>query len=193
MAVSEQDLELLETYLDGELPGAEVDALIDRLRMDPALASAMETAKAERQVRMGIWTSCEPSEASVQRLLSGVQRKVDNHWSWASRLSKLRMVTGAAACILIGVFMGYAGRNRNPAPNNQPVVVSTNTGISNTAGNSNSGPVEIPIVDEYGKVVAVQRFATQQDAQQFLDEMRQWQEGQEKAPAGNTTPVQHKF
>ena len=67
MAVSEQDLELLETYLDGELSGSEVDALIDRLRTDPALATAMETAKAERQVRMAIWTSCEPIPSSLSR------------------------------------------------------------------------------------------------------------------------------
>jgi hypothetical protein len=104
------------------------------------------------------------------------------------------MVSGAAACILIGVFVGYAGRTRNQPPTNQPSIASnTDAGIMTTAGNSNTGPVEVPIVNEYGKVVAVQRFATQQDAQQFLDEMRQWQEGQEKVPVENTVPVQHKF
>jgi len=193
MAVSENDLELLETYLDGELSTAQTNALIDRLRSEPALAAAMESAKAERQIRMAVWTSCEPNEATVEKLLGRVQRKIDNHWSWASRLSKLRMVSGAAACILIGVFMGYAGRTRNQPPTNGPAIVSNN-GVVNTAGTTNSGPVEVPIVDEYGRVVVLQRFATEQDAQQFIEEMRQWQEKQDKAPTGgNIVQTQQKF
>ena len=49
--VPENDLELLETYLDGELTEPQVDALIERLRTEPALGAALQALKGERQLR----------------------------------------------------------------------------------------------------------------------------------------------
>ncbi len=194
MPVSDEDLELLEAYLDGELPGSEGDALIDRLRTEPALASAVATLRDERAARATAWLSYEPSQDSVDRLIGRVERKVDNHYSWSNRLSKLRIVSGVAACILVGVFMGYAGRGRNQ-PNLSPGQGAVAQGTSViTAGTSSNGSVEVPIVDEYGRIVAVQRFASAGEAQQFVEEMRQFQQKQEQIHAGeNIVPVNGKF
>src|SRR5688572_6094669 len=171
MSVSDADLELLETYLDGELPRAEGDALIDRLRTEPALAGAIETLKSERATRAVVWQSYEPSQASVDQLVDRVERKVDNHWQWAKRLSRLRFVSGAAACIVVGVLMGYLGRGQNQPGSPPP----QGTLVSNQAGPSlATGPVIVPIYNEYGQVVAYQQFDTATEANSFVEEMRQF-------------------
>ena len=172
MSVSDADLELLETYLDGELPRAEGDALIDRLRTEPALAAAIETLKSERATRAIVWQSYEPSQASVDQLIDRVERKVDNHWQWARRLSRLRVVSGAAACIVVGVLMGYLGRGQNQ-PGAAPV---QGTMVANNAGPAVGGPVVVPIYDEYGNPVAYQQFDSAAEANSFVEEMRQFEE-----------------
>jgi len=192
MSLSDPDLEMLESYLDGELSGSEGDALIDRLRREPQLAGALETLKGERAVRVAIWQSCEPSEASVERLMGRVERKIDNHWMWTRRLSKLRVLSGAAACILVGVLMGYAGRGQNqPGRADQPMLVQGQP--VSTAGGS-GGPVDVPLVDEYGNVVAVQRFDDAAKAQQFIEDMRQDEAKREQGHTpGKIVPVSQKF
>ena len=42
MSLSDPDLEMLESYLDGELSASEGDALIDRLRREPQLAEMLK-------------------------------------------------------------------------------------------------------------------------------------------------------
>ena len=190
MPLSDADLEMLESYLDGELSGSEGDALIDRLRREPQLASTMEQVKAQRSVRMMVWNSCEPSEESVERLMARVQKRVDSHWTWTSRLARLRVVSGAAACILVGVLMGYLGRGRNAPPGPQNVTVTQAQPVANYAGTPSDGAVEVPLVDEYGKVVAVQRFDSAAQAQEFIEDMRKWQQKPEQAPNGqNVVPA----
>lgn len=187
MSLPEHELETLEAYLDGELPAPEGDALIDRLRSEPTLASALQALQAEREVRGTVWRSFEPSDATVQKLIGRVEKKINNHWSWASRLSNLRMVSGAAACIMVGVWVGWAGRGRNsPQPDARAPVFHG----ANNAGVASSGPVEVPLVDEYGHVVAVQRFESSDKAQEFIEDMRQWQEKQEQGHgSGPVVPV----
>src|SRR4051812_35013170 len=112
MALSDTELELLEAHLDGELPPVEVGAVRQRLETDPEFREALETLSGERAARGLFFQACEPSEASVNRLVDSVQRKVDNQWQWSSWFSKLRPLTAAAACILVGVMIGRVnGRN----------------------------------------------------------------------------------
>src|SRR5437764_10975801 len=90
MSVPETDLELLESYLDGELPSAESDALRRRIASEPVLAAAIQTLRSERAVRAAFWESCEPGDDVVSRLMGRVEKKVDDHWMWTRRLAKLK-------------------------------------------------------------------------------------------------------
>lgn len=187
MSVTDNELELLETYLDGELSSAEVDALIDRLRREPALASAMETLKQERALRMAVWERCEPGDAMVGRLMGRVEKKVDDHWKWSRRLGQLRMLSGAAACVLVGVFVGRMGMNGNnnshvtkpemPMASNQPVVDVVKPAVKIPS-------VEVPVVDQYGRIVAWER----------IEQPGMAEPGPEQPlPTGNVVPVADEF
>ena len=50
-----------------------------------------------------------------------------------------------------------------------------------------TGPVELPLVDEYGRQVGVQRFASAEEAARFIEDCNNWQKTQEKVKSGNVT------
>src|SRR5438445_11117719 len=102
MSVSDDQLELLEAYIDGELPAAEEDALRRRLESEPALASGLDSLRQEHDIRAAVWTSFEPGAAVVDRLILRIQAAVDRHNAWAYRIARYRIPLAAAACILIG-------------------------------------------------------------------------------------------
>src|SRR6478672_11196699 len=76
MSVTEHDLELLESYLDDELTGRELEALRKRLSTEPQLASAIDELRSQREMRQQFFSACTPDEASVQRLIRSVNREV---------------------------------------------------------------------------------------------------------------------
>ena len=185
MAVSESDLELLETYLDGELADAEANAVRERLRGEPLLASALAALRDERQLRAALWAQMEPSAASVQTLMARVENKVDDHWMWASRLYKLKMVSAAAACILVGFIVGRVGKTTDqPGPGGVQIVTTSNANHAPVQTVA-SGPVNVPIVNELGQVVSVRHFETQDAANEYFRE----QEQSDKTSAGNIVPA----
>jgi hypothetical protein len=193
MSLSDTDFELLETYLDGELSTHEEDALRQRMAGDPALAAAMETVKAEREVRALVWKSCEPTEASIRRLISRVDAAVDRHTVWAYRLSKLRIASAAAACIVLGILIGRVG-NSGPGSPEGPGLAQLNhgqQGIPGQPGITNvSAPVELPIVDESGQSMGVQRFRTTSEANEFFEDLSRFQRQQEQIRNGGGNMIQ---
>jgi hypothetical protein len=192
MSVSENDLELLETYLDGELNAREVDALIDRLRQEPVLAAAMEALKGQRELRLCVWQSCEADDELVGSLMDRVEHRIDSHWAWSRRLVKLRMVSGAAACLFVGVMVGWLGRGQNtPVGNSVATAPPPATRVQNVVADAVKPsprlapiPVDLPIVDQYGRVVAYEHVEPDR-----AEELQKLQERAEPAPASNVVPV----
>jgi anti-sigma factor RsiW len=208
MPVTDDQLELLEAYIDGELPAVEEDAVRRRLEAEPALLQALDALRGEREVRAGVWRSYEPSDATVRRVVMRIEQKVDSSAIWAHRLSRWRVPLATAACILIGFGIGWIGRGSGgpttltpiatgnatgptvaSVPNNPTVtpggVVTPGNGFQTvSAGASNAapadGPVELSVVDEYGRPVGVQRFRSRAEAQQFIDDIQRWQRTQEQ-------------
>src|SRR5438876_400975 len=123
MSVIDDQLELLEAYIDGELPASEEDALRRRLESEPVLSSALDALRQERDVRTAVWKTFEPNPTTVERLIARVDRAVDRHNAWAYRIARYRIPFAAAACILIGFFVGWIGRGgpASIAPNGDPV------------------------------------------------------------------------
>src|SRR3954454_6229473 len=107
--VSEQDLEQLEAYVDGELSTGEEDALRARMQAEPILAEAMRRVRADRDIRMAVWKGYEPNEASVARLIAKVDESVDRNTNWSYTLRNIKRFTAAAACIVLGVLIGRVG------------------------------------------------------------------------------------
>ena len=182
--VNEQDLEQLEAYVDGELSTTEEDALRARLAAEPILAEAMRRVRADRDIRMAVWKSFEPSEASVARLVAKVDAAVDRTSNWSYKLTTLRRVSAAAACIVLGVLIGRAGDNGGGGVMTSGQVATVPGGAGRSMQTNVSHPIEFPIVDEQGRPVAVQRFQTLREAQEFLEELNRFHRMQEQIRSG---------
>jgi hypothetical protein len=112
--VSEQDLELLEEYLDGALAPDEIGRLCARLAAEPALSAELDELRAARATRAAVWTSLEPSEADAMRFAARVAGAARRQDRWSRVGVYARFGSAAAACLLVGFFLGWLGRDRGP-------------------------------------------------------------------------------
>lgn len=196
MTLSDDQLELLEAYLDGELTTAEEDALRQRLEAESELAAALKTLRGEREVRGMVWKTCEPSQASVAQLISRVERAVDQHSAWTYRIAQWRVPMAAAACIIIGFSVGWLGRGKNnppfaPAGNTGGTVAVApqspsiaGVGVPGVATVNAPQTVDLPISDESGRVIAVQHFKNADEAAKFIEDLTRWQKREEQIKNG---------
>src|SRR4051812_33389930 len=139
MSVTDNDLEVLESYLDDELTPRELEALRQRLSSEPALASAMDELRAEREMRQGFFASCEPDDASVERLVRAVNKSVTQEIVWSRRSHSLGWIGGLAACLLVGFGVGRgfhgASQSGDVAQNN-----TMQTGTQTVSGPAKIAP-----------------------------------------------------
>jgi hypothetical protein len=184
--VSEQDLEQLEAYVDGEMSTGEEDALRARMQAEPMLAEAMRRVRADRDIRMAVWKGYEPDEAAVARLVAKVDASVDRTTNWAYTLRNLKRVSAAAACIVLGVLIGRVGNQDSMTPSGGAITTVSNGGGGAGRGMQTnvSNPIEFPIVNERGQAVGVQRFQSMREAQEFLDELNRFHRMQEQIRNG---------
>jgi hypothetical protein len=110
--VSENDLELLEEYLDEALGPVESERVRIRVLEDPAFAAALEQLRAERNTRAAVWASLEPSDRAVREVTRRVLAETRRSHVWLQVSQFARFGSAAAACLLIGLFMGWMGRER---------------------------------------------------------------------------------
>src|SRR5688572_20499039 len=167
--VTEQDLEQLEAYVDGELSTTDEDALRARIAAEPILGEAMRRVRADRDIRIAVWKGYEPGEAAVTRLIARVDAAVDRNTNWSYKLVTLKRVSAAAACIVLGVLIGRAGNQGAMMPTSPVGTVANGSGVRGPTMVSN--PIEFPIVNEQGQPVAVQRFQSHREAQEFFEEL----------------------
>jgi hypothetical protein len=178
MAVSENDLELLDSYLDDALDAAEGDALRARLAADEELRTALEQLRAERSARRALFAALEPGDATVDALVARVREDVRRQQARPAVWSRpWRYGAAAAACVAVGFFSrGLFDRQ----------------GGGNLAGDT-AGPgvdvrrVEVFVVtlrDESGRVVGQQRFDSHEKAQEFAADLDRWQSRNERLASG---------
>jgi S1-C subfamily serine protease len=110
--VSEQDLELLEEHLDGALAPADAARVEARLNDEPELAEMLADLRAERSIRAGVWASMEPSPAQAKAFAAKVRTAAKRQDGWSRLGHAARFGTAAAACLLLGVFVGWVGHDR---------------------------------------------------------------------------------
>lgn len=131
MTVPEHDLELLEEWLDGELPEARAEEVRARISREPLLATALDQLRADRQLRTRLWQGLTPGDAEVDSLISGVRRSVRKEEVWSVRFRALRNVSGVAAALALVFMAGWISRTRlqvGPVPSpGTPTAVATNS------------------------------------------------------------------
>jgi anti-sigma factor RsiW len=179
MAVTEQDLELLDSYLDDALEIGEVDALRARLNGDGELVAALDQIRRERAARRSFYAGLEPDDAAVGALVSKIQVSAARQKRITARARAVRSGILAAACLLLG-FYARGLIDRAPAPGNDVPLVQSQTGVDVRRVAS----YQVTLRDETGKVVAVQRFDSMEKAQEFAADLARWQSHSERLASG---------
>jgi hypothetical protein len=179
--MSEQDLALLETLLDGELGLEAADALRRRIATDTELSRSLERIRADREVRQRVWQAMEPQEAQVALLVARVGKQLRREALWSERRRTLRYVSGLAACIMFGFLVGRFIPYSPQSPRDNGIVFEPGRGpvqeVMDVAPES-SRPhgFKVQLTDDRGRVIAEQRFETFSEAREFTDDLSRAQE-----------------
>jgi anti-sigma factor RsiW len=187
MAVNDNDLELLDAYLDDALEPSEIESLRARLTADAALVATLEQIRAERTMRRNLFVALEPDAAAVTALVANVRRSViernrqPGHW-----LRPARFAVAAAACVAIGFFS--RGLFDRPQPKDNVAA-----GKGETAAVQRVTTYEVKIRDDAGRVVAVQRFDSIDKAREFAADLSRWQAGSERLAGGKFVVTADRF
>src|SRR5258706_11901781 len=104
MAVTEQEIELLESYLDDALDMAEVEALRARLASDPEWVAALDQIRAERALRKELFAALEPNDEAVSGLASRGPSSIGGRRRVAGWVRPVGYVGAGAACSVLGFF-----------------------------------------------------------------------------------------
>jgi hypothetical protein len=192
----ENDLEMLEEYLDGAMEKSQEAKLRDRLAGDSELAETLAELQAQRDLRRAAFAAMEPSEVSTQQLIwqvrgamldqqrANVVQPSPQSSQWRNPWRIANISSAAAACMVFGFFMGRLGHNGNSS-----VIPANATPMTNVA--ENTGPkISVPITNEYGQVVAWQTFNNADQAKNFTEDFhRTHSQSQPAANLGQTRLV----
>lgn len=164
-AMSEQDLELLETYLDGELPDEARQALVRRLESDNTLGAALEALRAERFIRIEAFESLEPDDRRAQQFawqltqsLKVGRSPVTADLALTSRFqSTMRIVSTVAAAIIIGFGIGWATRGWEFGGGGSPAAPAPSTVVD----------FRVPLTNDRGETIALQDFESPEQVRAY--------------------------
>jgi hypothetical protein len=189
-SVSEQDLELLETYLDNELVGDDMDRMRARLKHEPALAIALEQLTRDRQLRHQVFFALDRESAATARAATesigrSLNQAAVREVASGNRRAIFRHACTAAACIVVGLLVGWFGRERAELTRGVDRAVRSDADavmVSNDA--PTSGGFNVAITDDRGRVLAQQHFDTLNEARQFSNDLLRWQTRQREMRNG---------
>jgi hypothetical protein len=115
--------------------------------------------------------------------------------AWSGRVRILRQLSAAAACLIVGVLVGWFGHSRNQSA--QPMASdsasritfpdngNSATLVSNSPSRNGSGGFNVQITDDTGRVLGVQHFDTLHDAREFSNDLSRWQARQRQMRSGD--------
>ena len=173
--MSGTDIELLESYLDDALSASEAAALRGRLTNEPALSAELDQLRADRALRASAFASMEADDALAERLLANVGTRGEQRAKPMRWTTPLRYMAAAAACIALGFFAGQLLETRDPLR----MVASPQAASAQT--------YQVAITDDAGGIIAVQKFDSLEQATEFSEDLRRWQERQERVRNGQIT------
>ena len=173
--MNHQDIELLETFLDGALEASAVGRLQQRLEVEPELTSQLTRLQTDRNLRLQLWQSFEPAESHSERTIAAIHARA-THRAWYMRLLDHRdRFAAAAACIAVFLMGWQWGRNVNSYrmyPSGGGDTQSVGLITQQQVPNGRTMIFEVRINDASGKLVRVERFGNLQDAQSFIEKSK---------------------
>lgn len=193
--IPEFDLELLEGYLDDALSPGQVQHVAQRLLAEPELAAAMHDLRAERALRTAVWRTTEPGEERAATVADRVADEIYRRERWGRIFRVARMASAAAAAVLVfcgGWFLGHSGSD--PSAGEVSSVRSAPLGAQAVQPSAHvPGRFEVPLKDRSGRVIAVQRFAHEEEARQFNDDLVKYETRRRDVQQGGPVLVSDHF
>lgn len=124
MPITDNDLEMLEGWLDGELAEQDAETLRRRLSTETELTQALDRLRADRQIRSHFFQLLEPNEAEIQPLMANVRREMRKEDLWSARAGMFKQVAKIAAMIVLVFGAGWISRDRlHVGPTAPPQIV----------------------------------------------------------------------
>ena len=162
--MSEDEIETLESYLDGALPAGDAEAVSRRVADEPALAAALDQLRAGRAAREAVWRALEPDPASAEAFGRRAAAHAVRQDRFARATRFARRASAVAACVVLSFIGGWVARGRpaTPAPDA-------------AAAADQAGAFQVALTDESGNIIAVQRFADPRKAREFAEDVGRWQ------------------
>ncbi|MGA3067313.1 MAG: hypothetical protein ABSF29_10745 [Tepidisphaeraceae bacterium] len=203
MAVNDNDVELLESYLDGELPMSECEGLWRRLAVESELSKELDRLRADGAVRQIVFSSLEPSDESLAQLHRNIFKGARRQTLQATYNRYVRVIGTVAACLMFGFAFGWWGHDRYP--NFAHGWINGSSGGSMADMGLGITPVRAPAVaaptgkyvvnvrDGSGQVIATQQFDTFEEARQFADDFAKSQASHSATHDVPAVPVGDKF
>ncbi|CAN5576692.1 hypothetical protein BH09PLA1_BH09PLA1_37770 [soil metagenome] len=204
MSVSEHDLELLETYLDNELAADDMESIRGRLKREPALAIALDQLTRDRQLRHQVYFAMDrevapTARAATESIGRSLHRAALREASWNGRRLIFRQICAAAACIVVGLLVGWFGRERADFQPQRTVFDKNSRAALNPDATTVSmekparNGFNLAITDDFGRVLAQQHFDTLDEARQFSSDLALWQNRQREIRNGGVRLIGGKF
>jgi hypothetical protein len=131
MSMTDEQIQELEAYLDGELSPEQDAALRIRLKTQDGLANELQSLRAERTLRSSILAQCieHPGDGEVcDRIVASLRATAASEALRQRWNSRLRYGSALAACLLVGLTTGLLMRSeqqRSPVINPGPVAVGS--------------------------------------------------------------------
>lgn len=172
--VSEQDIESLDMYLDGELDDSAQAAVLRRLASEPEISQTFAQLEAHRALRMQVWKICEPTVDNSERWIVAVHARRQRHNWIVSILDYRQQIAAAAACIAV-FLMGWnwganAGAYRmtpNAIRGAQPVRFVTQQPLQ-----GQRPAIEVRVTDASGNLIDRKLFNTLEEAQRYTEQIK---------------------
>lgn len=176
--MTENDLQMLEIWLDGELPPAEAQDLQARLAGDAPLAAGVAELRQQRELLAGIYAAMEPDEAAIDRVNRRIRTSLEQRRRFAWRMHIVRTAGAIAACAAIGFGVGWIGR-----------------GGMNMSATPAAAPhkYQVNIADESGQIIGTQHFSSPDQAREFSEDLKRWQEQQDQIRSGHVVVRSARF
>src|SRR5439155_8284378 len=134
------------------------------LEADVVFIGELARLRGDRELRGRVWQSMQADDAAVARVMDKIDASLERREAWNWRLRALRMVSAAAAMLLIGFGSAWLMQHgRVPAPGGNNVNIAGDQGGIRVIQRQ----FEVALRDETGRVIAVQRFDTLEKARAF--------------------------
>jgi hypothetical protein len=205
MAVNDNDVELLDSYLDGELPMSECEGLWRRLAVEPELSRELDRLRADAATRQIVFSSLEPADDILASLQRNILKSARKESLRATYNRYVRRFATIAACLLFGFGFGWWGHTAYPNFAHNWMGPSGTTGMAGLGDGlglptvravqpaAPHGKFLVNIRDGSGQVIATQQFDTYEQAKQFVDDYSKSQAARSESHGTPVAPVGDKF